>query len=168
MSLYSMLDRLSKENLRAFRRAQKETFAVMNHLYEKIKQVMEIPVGSIEWLPFKPTGTPVELREQERLWKHRMYLHDDGRFESAFALALSGLTVQFSIYLQRLGKSEYQVWLTEEITDTITTEYVGVDALIQELARELGEDVADYYVNILQGKPHKIGLGFAPPKNIED
>lgn len=168
MSLYSDLDRLSKENLRAFRRAQKETFAVMNHFYERIKVVMEIPEGSIEWLPFKQTTEPVDLREQDRLWKHRMYLHDDGRFESAFTLALSGLTIQFSIYIQRFARTEYQVWLTEEITDTITTDYVGMDELIHKLTKELEEDVGDYYINMLQGRPHKVGLGFAPPKNLAD
>jgi hypothetical protein len=168
MSLYSELDRLSKENLRAFKRAQRETFAVMTHIYERIKKVMEVPEGSIEWLPLKPASEPMGFPEQERIWKHRLYLHEDGRFESVFALALSGLTVNFSIFLQRLAKSHYQVWLTEEITDTIMDEYEGVDELIQKLADELGEDVADYYGNMLTGKPHKVGLGFAPPKNMVD
>lgn len=168
MSLYSKLDRLSKESLRAFRRAQRESFAVMSYLYEQIKNVMEVPEGSIEWLPLKLENGAADIRVQERLWKHRLYLHDDGRFESAFALALSGLTVQFSIHLQRLSRSQYQVWLTDDITDTITTEYEGVEELIKKLAEELGEDVSDYYVNILEGKPHRVGLGFAPPRNFGD
>lgn len=168
MSLYSELDRLSKENLRLFKRAQRETFGVMTHIYERIKKVMEVPEGSIEWLPLKPAAEPMAFPEQEKIWKHRMYLHEDGRFESVFALALSGLTVNFSIFLQRLDKSHYQVWLTEEITDTLMDDVVEVDELIRKLATELGEDVADYYGNMLTGKPHRVGLGFAPPKNYSD